>query len=81
MSTKMLKRPPGGSVVTTEVAVKGMFKDLGKEKMTRGCFVHDASMAVFPLIPEGALNRMMLKAMTKAHKRQIEKGIATKKSD
>ena len=65
----MLKRPPGGSVVTTETAVKGMFKDLGKERMTRGCFIHDSTMAVMPLIPEGPFNRMMFKAMTKAHKK------------
>ena len=69
----MLKRPPGGSVVTTEVAVKGMFRDLGKERMTRGCFVHDSSMALLPLIPVGPFNRMMLRAMTKTHKKQLEK--------
>lgn len=43
VSTKMLKRPAGGRVVTTEVAVKGMLKDLGKERMTRGCSTHDRS--------------------------------------
>ena len=77
----MLKRPAGGSVVTTEIAVKGMLKDLGKEKMTRGCFRHDASMAVLPLIPEGPFNRMMFNAMKKAHKKQLEKGIAAKKTN
>ena len=81
VSTKMLKRPAGGTVVTTEVAVKGMFKDLGKERMTRGCFTHDASMVILPLIPEGFFNRMMLRAMVKTHKRQLEKGIAAKKTE
>lgn len=81
VSTKMLKRPPGGSVVTTEVAVKGMLKDLGKEKMTRGCGVHDFSMAIFNRVPLGMLNRMMYSTMVKAHKRQLANGKADKKTN
>lgn len=77
----MLKRPPGGSVVTPEVAVKGMLKDLGKEKMTRGCGVHDLSMTLFNRVPLGMLNRMMYKAMVKAHKKKLENDKAGKKTN
>ena len=77
----MLGRPPGGAVVTTETAVKGMFKDLGKERMTFGCLIHDSTMAFMPLIPEGAFNRMMLKTITKMHKEYLEKNGSSRKSD
>ena len=69
VATKMLKRPPGGSVVTTETAVKGMFKDIGKERLTRGCFRHDSMMALLPLIPYGTFNRIMFKSMARTHKK------------
>jgi short-subunit dehydrogenase len=39
-STNMLRKPPGGRVVSVDVAVRGMLKDLGKDKMTYGCRKH-----------------------------------------
>lgn len=44
VATKMLKKPAGGRVVTPEVAVKGMLKDLGKESITYGCSTHGYAM-------------------------------------
>lgn len=44
MATKMLRKPAGGRVVTTDVAVKGMLRDLGKESMTYGCTAHAFAM-------------------------------------
>ena len=40
MATKMLGKPSGGRVATTDMAVKGMLRDLGKESMTYGCSKH-----------------------------------------
>ena len=79
--TKMNKKPPGGAVITTDAAVKGMFKDLGKEKMTRGCFAHDSSMALLPLIPFAPFNRMMFRVMSKIHEKQLEEKEAEKKKE
>ena len=47
VSTKMLGRPPGGRIVTTDVAVKGMLKDLGRESMSYGCLKHARTMSMF----------------------------------
>ena len=50
-STKMLKRKAGGRIVTTEVAVDGMLRDLGKERMTWGYFRHDMQHGLSFMVP------------------------------
>lgn len=77
----MLKNDFGGFVVSPETAVKGMFKDIGKEKMTRGCIQHDLLQSFLPLLPEGPVNILMLKVLVKDHKKQIEDGVAKKKTN
>ena len=57
VSTNMIKKPAGGLVVNTETAVKGMLRDLGKERMTRGVAVHDLALGlVFNYIPLSLIN-------------------------
>jgi len=46
VSTNMVKREAKGWVITPEIAVKGMLRDLGKERMTRGVFKHDLFMGL-----------------------------------
>ena len=40
--TKDLYAKEGGRIVSTDVAVDGMLRDLGTERRTFGCFAHDA---------------------------------------
>lgn len=57
VQTNMVKRPVGGWVINTETAVKGMLRDLGKERMTRGVAVHDFYMGLlFNYLPSRFLN-------------------------
>ena len=42
----MVKREAKGWVITPETAVKGMLRDLGKERMTRGVLKHDLYMGL-----------------------------------
>lgn len=51
VSTNMLKRPVGGRVVSTNTAVNGMLRDLGKETTTFGCTKHARSMSMFGVMP------------------------------
>ena len=63
VSTNMIKKPVGGLVVDTETAVKGMFRDLGKERMTRGVAVHDLYLGlVFNYVPLSWVNWYIARA-------------------
>jgi len=42
VSTKDLMAKPGGRIATTEEAVNGMLRDLGRERRTFGCFRFEA---------------------------------------
>ena len=63
VSTNMVKREAKGWVISPEVAVKGMLRDLGKERMTRGVFVHDLCMGLlFNYLPWRWLCRFVFKS-------------------
>jgi hypothetical protein len=65
----MIKKPAGGLVVSTETAVKGMFRDLGKERMTRGVAVHDFYLGlVFNYIPLSWINGYIARVQAKGKK-------------
>ncbi len=68
VSTKMLRKPAGGRVVTTEVAVKGMLRDLGKESLTYGCTTHARTMCLF-MLPRSLISRFMFSTLQKGHAR------------
>lgn len=75
-STNMLRKPVGGRVVSTEVAVKGMLRDLGKESLTYGCTSHARSMLLFSLFSRSFVNKFMFKMLTKSHERLQKEGRA-----
>jgi hypothetical protein len=63
----MINKPVGGLVVNTETAVKGMFRDLGKERMTRGVAVHDLYLGlVFNYVPISWVNWYIARAQAKS---------------
>ena len=68
----MLKRKAGGRIVTTEVAVDGMLRDLGKERMTWGCFRHDMQHGLSFMVPAWITSPLMLKVFKGVHKKQKE---------
>ena len=70
-STNMMRRPPGGRIVTTEVAVQGMLRDIGKEEMTYGCFKHAQAMSQLGMMPQSMIRCLMFRAFCRAHKNQI----------
>ena len=79
VATKMQGLPAGGDIVTTEVAVKGMLKDLGREQMTYGCYRHGRKMAIMSVTPQWYFNAFIFKIMKDVHRWQIESGEAEKK--
>ena len=69
----MLKRKAGGRIVTTEVAVDGMLRDLGKERMTWGCFRHDLLHGMMFRVPEWITSPLMHKVFKGLQKKWEEK--------
>jgi len=69
----MLRQKAGGRVVTTEVAVDGMLRDLGKERMSFGCFKHDLFNSVLFMVPIWVTGPLMLKIFKSVHRKQLAK--------
>jgi hypothetical protein len=68
----MVKREAKGWVITPQVAVKGMLRDLGKERMTRGVFVHDFYLGIlFAYMPWKWLCGFMFKNQVKKHRDEL----------
>ena len=59
--------------VTPEVAVKGLLKDLGRERESWGCAKHERNQYFLSLAPIGAFNRMMYKNMSKVYNSTVDR--------
>ena len=57
----------------TDMVVRGLIKDIGREYVTYGCRKHETGLWLFTSAPEGPINRMMFKAMSKSHNETIAK--------
>jgi len=73
--TKMMRGRKGAKLLSPEAAVKGMLRDLGKERLTYGVLKNDRSSSLFMAMPSGFINRMMFKAMKGARERRIKEGL------
>ena len=75
VATKMNGDEADGShCVTTQVAVTGMLRHLGKESLTYGCVPHSKSMFMINyLMPWGMIQKMFWKEFCKVHKEQTLK--------
>lgn len=69
VATKMLEKEARGDVVSTETAVKGMFRDLGKEVWSNGATRHSFMFWQFmTLVPASVVNSMLWKQFNQVHK-------------
>ncbi len=72
VSTNMVKKEPKGWVISTTVGVKGMLRDLGKERFSRGVAVHDLCMGlVFNYIPWRVLCYVVHSTAVKKHEEEL----------
>ena len=56
-----------------------MFKDLGKETVTYGCFTHAKATAIMVAMPNSILNKTLFPLLTKQHAKEVANGKADKK--
>ena len=72
----MLKKPAGGGVLSPDVAVRGMLRDLGRDGRTYGKWRHALSGFGASIAPLSLLHGVILRKVQAMHKRQVEKGYA-----
>jgi short-subunit dehydrogenase len=70
VSTKLSREKEGGLVLNTKDAVAGMLRDIGKENLTNGRFVHELTKNAFMAIPLYYLNRFTIKMGTDVLRKQ-----------
>jgi len=71
VSTKMRNAPANGtSILTTDQAINGALRDIGKEYMTMGAFRHGFMHSLFLWMPVTARNMMMYKVSIMVYKRK-----------
>ena len=79
----MLKKQPGGTVLSCPDAVAGALKDLGRERITSGAFIHDIQQGFFALFPNWLVGNFIFKQTQKIYarimKRQAEQEAKAKK--
>ena len=74
VSTKLMENHRDNPrCVSTEVAVNGLMKDIGRERESWGCAKHERDMWMFTSAPVGPINRMMYKAMSKSYNTTLER--------
>jgi len=79
VQTNMVKREAKGWVISPSVGVRGMLRDLGKERFSRGVAVHDFCMGlIFNYIPWKVLCYFIFSTAVKKH---MEELAAQKKKD
>ena len=61
VATKMLKKPAGGGVLSPDVAVRGMLRDLGRDGRTYGKWRHAMSGFGVSIAPLSLLHGFILK--------------------
>jgi len=67
-ATKMLRKQPGGRVLSTADAVKGMLSDLGRERSTFGAPRHDLLTGAFSRVPDFLLQPFMFDVLKKTYR-------------
>jgi short-subunit dehydrogenase len=60
VATKMSKRKAGGFVLSVDSAVRGMFRDIGTERITNGALTHDLSSRIISMVPLYYVNKMFI---------------------
>jgi hypothetical protein len=78
-STKLLNKPQGPFVVSTETAATGCLKMLGKESLTKGCMKHAAIDFGLSLIPWRLLRWLVWREVKKQHLIEVRLGRQEKK--
>lgn len=70
VATKMSKKKAGAFVLSTDGAVRGMLRDIGRERITNGDATHDLLNQFLKRVPLKLVNNMFIGIGNKVLKKQ-----------